>query len=180
MDKTDRRALVLALVDALRNAGSWCGETHVQKSLYILQSLGHVSTDFEFILYKHGPFSFELQEYFHTLRGDDLIGAVPSSFQFGTSLVVTEQGKRIEALRPQLIAKYAESFKKISNKLGKRSVRDLERIATAVYVTEELGADKSKKERAEKITEYKKHVPYAEAVQAIEEFEALAKELGQS
>lgn len=177
MDKTDRRALVLALVDALRAAGSWCGETHVQKSLYILQRLGQVSTNFDFILYKHGPFSFDLQEYFHTLRGDDLIGAAPSSFQYGTSLIVTEQGKRMKELRASLIAKHAESFKKISNKLGKRSVRDLEKIATAVYVTEELGADKSVQERAKKITEYKKHVPYSEAVQAVEEFEALAKEL---
>ncbi len=177
MDRTDRRALVLALVDALRASGSWCGETHVQKSCYILQRLVGLPTNFEFILYKHGPFSFDLQEYFHSLRGDDLIAAAPTGYRYGTSLLVTEHGKKIEQLRSDLIAKYAAQFKKVSDRLGPKSVRDLEKIATAVYVTDELGPDKSVEERAKKITEYKKHVSFKEATQAVEEFESIAKEL---
>lgn len=177
MDNTDRRALVLALVDALRASGSWCGETHVQKTCYILQRLVGLPTNFEFILYKHGPFSFDLQEYFHGLRGDNLIGAAPTSFQFGTSLVVTEQGKRIESLRSDLISKYQAHFEKISGLLGRKSVRDLEKIATAVYVTDELGKDKSVEERAKKIFEYKKHVTMKDATRAVEEFDEIAKVL---
>ena len=125
MDRTDKRALVLGLVDSLRAAGSSCGETHVQKSCYVLQTILGLPTGFDFILYKHGPFSFDLQEYFHTLRGDELITAAPTKFQFGTSLVVTEQGQHIEKMRSELIQKYSKAFKTISSQLGKKTVRDL-------------------------------------------------------
>ena len=40
MDRTDRRALVLALVDALRASGSWCGETQAQAAAQQMQGPG--------------------------------------------------------------------------------------------------------------------------------------------
>ena len=30
-------AVLLTLLDALKQRGSWCGETHLQKSVYVLQ-----------------------------------------------------------------------------------------------------------------------------------------------
>ena len=37
MTQKERRALVCRLVKAMRDAGSWTGETHIQKCLYFLQ-----------------------------------------------------------------------------------------------------------------------------------------------
>jgi hypothetical protein len=173
MDRTDKRALVLALVDALRTAGSWCGETHIQKTCYVLQTSLNLPTDFEFVLYKHGPFSFGLQEYIGELRGDDLLAAVPTDFPYGTSLAVTPQGKQIEALRKDLVAKYSKQLTLISERLGRKGVKDLEKIATAIFVTKELGADATLQDRAKLITEYKKHLSMTEAEQAINEADSL-------
>ncbi len=174
MDRTDRRALVLALVDALKSSGSWCGDTHVQKSCYVLQTLLGFPTGFDFILYKHGPFAFDFQEFMHGLRGDDLIAAVPTEFQYGSSLLVTPQGKRIISLRAELVNKYSNQLKTVSERLGKKTVRDLEKIATAVFVTQELGKSASIQDRAKRITHYKKHVKFEEAEGAIKEADQLA------
>ncbi|MCL6557372.1 MAG: hypothetical protein K6U74_00970, partial [Firmicutes bacterium] len=57
-----RKALLLSLVKAMESQGSWCGETHIQKCSYFLQAMLGVPLGFEFILYKHGPFSFDLRD----------------------------------------------------------------------------------------------------------------------
>ena len=53
--------LVLLLLDQMSKQDSWCGETHVQKCAFFLQEGLEVPLDFEFIMYKYGPFSFELR-----------------------------------------------------------------------------------------------------------------------
>ena len=57
-----RNVMVLTLARKIRNRGSWCGETHLQKAVYLLQDLAGVETGLEFVLYKHGPFSFGLRD----------------------------------------------------------------------------------------------------------------------
>jgi uncharacterized protein YwgA len=60
MDRLRRAAILTRLIEQLRNGGSWCGETHVQKATFFLQELLNVPLSLDFILYKHGPFSFDL------------------------------------------------------------------------------------------------------------------------
>ena len=62
MKKSQRDAVLLSLVGEMINKGSWCGETHIQKAAYFLQVLLEVPLEFDFILYKHGPFSFDLSD----------------------------------------------------------------------------------------------------------------------
>lgn len=173
MDKMDRRAMVLALVDALRESGSWCGETHIQKSCYALQTLFEWPTDFDFTLYKHGPFSFDLEDYVGELWSDNLLAAVPTDFSLGTGLTVTEPGKEIGNLRKDLVQRYSKELKLVSEQLGRKHVCELEKIATAIYVTQELGTTVSVEERARRITHYKKHVSEGEAEAAVLEADAL-------
>ncbi len=176
MDRTDKRALVLAIVDSLKKAGSTCGETHIQKSCFVLQSHFGLPTNFNFVLYKHGPYSFDLQEYLNGLRGDDLLSTAPTNLPYGTSLCVTERGKQIEQLRKSLIEEHSEKLDQICQSFGRKNVRDLEKIATAVYVTQELGDSASAEDRAKRITYFKKHVSYADALAAVKE----ADEIGSS
>ena len=62
MNRLQRAAVLLTLLEQLQARGSWCGETHVQKSVYFLQDLLQVPLGFEFVLYKHGPYSFDLND----------------------------------------------------------------------------------------------------------------------
>lgn len=73
MNRMKRSALLTKLVQRLRDEGSWGGETHVQKVTYFLQELMEVPLDFDFILYKHGPYSFDLHDEIAALRGDGLL-----------------------------------------------------------------------------------------------------------
>lgn len=77
MDRLKRGAILVQLVRELRENGSWCGETHLQKGTYLLQELTKVPLGLEFILYKHGPFSFDLRDELTGLRADEVIALQP-------------------------------------------------------------------------------------------------------
>src|SRR6266545_4036200 len=62
MKRLQRAALLTELVEQMRAHDSWCGETHLQKATYFLQELLDVEMDYDFVLYKHGPFSFDLRD----------------------------------------------------------------------------------------------------------------------
>ena len=46
MESSAKKAVVIALMRALAEAGSWCGETHVQKAVFMLQTVAHVPTGY--------------------------------------------------------------------------------------------------------------------------------------
>lgn len=64
MDAADqkRQALILFIVRKLSEQKGWHGTLFVQRFIYLLQELLDVPLDLFFILYKHGPYSFELEE----------------------------------------------------------------------------------------------------------------------
>ena len=62
MNRLAQQAILSGLATRLGSRGSWVGETHLQKAAYLLSQLRGVDFDFDFILYKHGPFSFELRD----------------------------------------------------------------------------------------------------------------------
>lgn len=49
MEGLQRAAVVFSLIDALSAAGSWCGETHIQKATYFLQEMLDVQLGYDFI-----------------------------------------------------------------------------------------------------------------------------------
>ena len=57
-------SIVLYVMKALKANGSWCGETHVQKTVSPCQELFGLGSNFKFILYKHRPHSFHYQYIF--------------------------------------------------------------------------------------------------------------------
>jgi hypothetical protein len=61
MNRLSQDAVLVGLARRLYEQGSWTGETHIQKAAYLLHELLAVPFDFAFILYKHGPFSFDLR-----------------------------------------------------------------------------------------------------------------------
>ena len=73
MTDLNQANLILNLAVALRNNGSWAGETHIQKGSYFLDTLLNVPTGLNFILYKHGPFSFDLRELLTDMEAQGFI-----------------------------------------------------------------------------------------------------------
>ncbi|HWP96136.1 MAG TPA: hypothetical protein VN426_04740 [Syntrophomonadaceae bacterium] len=174
MEDIKKQVVVLSLIESMKNSGSWCGETHIQKSVYFLQTMLNVPTDFDFILYKHGPFSFELRDSLGEMRGNMLVEST-SRFPYGPSYRSTASGKALIERYPKTAAAYQKQMEYITRHFAGLGVAELERLATALYVTEKEG-HVSVEERAKKINEIKPHIPIDIAEAAIHEVEKIEHE----
>src|SRR6185437_9687909 len=134
MNKGQRSAVVLKMLKSLSREGSWCGETHLQKAIFLLQEVTDVETGFKFILYKHGPFSFDLRDAIAELSAEGLIDYVVRDRNYGPSIVATSMTKEFLQRFPKTQAKYSDTVKFIAQWVGDRRVSDLERLGTAVFV----------------------------------------------
>lgn len=178
MDRLPRAAILTRLAAELRQSGSWCGETHMQKAVYLLQELLGVPTDFPFILYLHGPFSFDLRDELTSLRADELLVLEPQAPPYGPRLAVTDRAVRLEAAFGKVVDTYSKPIGFIAGTLGQRSVVELEQIATALYVTKNRTGehDASVAARADCLHRLKPHIPTVTAAKAIEEMDRLSAE----
>ena len=174
MEQNEQAAIVLTLMDALHSQNSWCGETHVQKCAYLVQEVLELPPEFEFVLYKHGPYSFDLHDLLGEMRADLLIDRETRPAPYGPSLKPSESGAKL-LQHASTTAPYEAAIASVAKRFGKRGVSDLERIGTAMYVTR-MG-DREPDERARLITELKPHVVYEEALKAVQEVDEL---LGQA
>ena len=174
MEEIKKQVVVLSLIESMKNYGSWCGETHIQKSVYFLQTMLNVPTDFDFILYKHGPFSFELRESLGEMRGNMLV-ELTSRFPYGPSYSSTASGRALIERYPKTATEYQKQVEYITRHFAGLGVAELERLATALYVTEKEG-HVSVEERAKKINEIKPHIPIDIAEVAIHKVEKIQHE----
>lgn len=171
MNRLDRASLLVALTEKLRASGSWAGETHVQKATYILERVLGVPADFEFILYKHGPFSFDLRDEISALRGEGFIDWEVKSERYGPSLRAGALSGALKHQFPAMPEKYAAEIDFVASRLGNKNVAELERLATAIYVTKDEHTPQDR--RAARINEVKPHVSLFEAETAVAEADKL-------
>lgn len=176
MNRLQGDVVILSLIDNLKKKGSWCGETHIQKATYFLQELFNIPLGFEFILYKHGPFSFDLSDELTAMRADMLIRLQPQPRPYGPSLVPSNSSKLLTKHFPETLKKYDSNIQFVANKFRDRGVAELERLATALYVTLEINPDGSPDLRAQCITELKPHVNMEEARAAVKEMDEIISE----
>jgi hypothetical protein len=174
MDRLQRAAILTELIDRLRAQGSWCGETHVQKAVYFLQEILGVSTGFEYILYKHGPYSFDLAADITALRADFLIELNHRSPGYGPGLVPTPTSTDLRGRYGRTLANCRPEIEFIAKAFGARGVADLEKLATALYVTRQMGDSANSQVRASRIHQLKPHVSESDALAALSEFERIA------
>lgn len=169
MSNLEQSSLILSLAVALKQNGSWAGETHIQKGGYFLTNLLAVPTGVNFILYKHGPFSFELRELLTDMEALGFIkwNSVPP---YGPSISEGQFAAQLRAKFAGLATQYEPQVNFVARHLGHRNVANLERLATALYVTEEGYQGPS---RVTRIVELKPHVEVLLAEKAVEEFERI-------
>ncbi len=69
--------------------------------------------------------------------------------------------------------KYQQQIKFISEKLSRLGVAQLERLATAFYVTMEEGREQTVSYQATRVHELKPHVPLNQAIDAVQKVDEL-------
>ncbi|OPX87101.1 MAG: hypothetical protein A4E53_02631 [Pelotomaculum sp. PtaB.Bin104] len=173
MEDARRQAVVLSLIEKMDLYGSWCGETHIQKSLYFLQEMLGVPTKYDFILYKHGPFSFDLRDELSVMRANMIIEIQSKPYPYGSSHYPGEAAERIKELYPKTTKEYERQIDFIARRLALLRVAELERLATALYVKLEKADDQTVQTLARRIHELKPHVSIEDARQAVEEVQSL-------
>ena len=166
MDRMAKAALIAELIERLRHKGSWCGETHVQKAVYFLQNLMRVPLQFDFILYKHGPFSFDLRDELTALRADGLL-RLETQGLYGARIATTDQSSYIREFYPRTLSRSNRAIDFTSGQIGEKGVVELERLATALFVTRQSGRQASIDSRVKSLVTLKPHIPKAEAQIAV-------------
>lgn len=174
MNDLQRSAIVATLVKECQARHAFCGETMIQKSVFFLQELMKVPLRFDFQLYIYGPFSFELQRHVSSMMADDMIAVRP--LEYGSTFEPGEQVSYLERHSAATIAAYREAVDFVVKHLAGRGVKQLERVATALYFTVATN-DLSMDERAAKICEVKPHITREEARKAVEEVDRWRMEL---
>ena len=175
LDTHRKAAIITKMARLLRAAGSCCGETHLQKAIYVLQTLTDVPLGYEFILYQYGPFSFDLRTEINACEADGFLALEPQPVPYGPKLAATARAEALHARLPKTLGLYEPRMRFVAQSLGALGVTGLERLATALYVTEELGPAARLDRRARLLRQYKPHISLASAFDALREIDGLAK-----
>jgi hypothetical protein len=180
VNRWERNGVLLAQITQLKERGSWCGETHVQKASYFIQELTHVPLGFDFILYRHGPFSFDLRDELTELRAVAYLELEARQQPYGPSFVVTRDGRRLVEQHKEVAERFEKEMAFVVERLADKNVAELERLATALFLTlrDEKGEER---DRAAGLHAVKPHISEDEALDAVrtvdrwmEEFSGLA------
>src|ERR1044072_2432433 len=130
---SSRCALVVDLVRRLRERGSWCGETHLQKALYILQDITNSNFGYKFVIYKHGPYSFEFNNELSAMRASNILEFEFPKEGYGPSIGITPFGERVYEINSENIGAFARVEDFLANWFSGSDVKHLEKIATAYF-----------------------------------------------
>ena len=174
MDSLEREALLVLLAKELWARGSWCGETHLQKAAFFLQDLARVPLGYDFMLYKHGPFSFDLRDEVRELVAYQLLDVKTQEPPYGPRLATNDGGLNLIETYPRAAEDFAEQITAIADTLGSRGAAELEKLGTALWYLVR-GNGETRQEKAEKIHERKPHITVEEALEALDEVEGLLK-----
>jgi uncharacterized protein YwgA len=174
MDKMRKAVILTSLASKLREHDSWCGETHMQKSTYVLQELLGVPLDFDFILYMYGPFSFDLRSELTALRADGLLD-LETTPPYGPRFSPTKQSELLRERFPKTMRRYNDRIDFVAKTFGNKKVGELERLATALYLIKKFG-DSSKENQAKLMSILKPHISENEAREALEQANQIVKE----
>jgi len=132
MKEGERLRLLASVVQMLDEVGSWTGRMHIQKFLYFAQELLGLESDYEFVLYQRGPYSFDLDADIRSLRSIGAVDITPKP-PYGPSYGVTALGEVLGKPSPvgkQVLAK----LQALASELGPKRATDLELLATTLYV----------------------------------------------
>jgi len=133
MKESQKLGLLSSIVRKLNQVDSWTGRMHIQKFIYFAQELLALPSDYDFILYQRGPYSFDLDTEIRSLRS---IGAVEITLRpppYGPTYSSTGLGELISR-RSTVGGETDDKLTALAEELGPKQARDLELLATTLYV----------------------------------------------
>ncbi len=177
MDLLRKIALVSELLDRIRANNVWAGPVHLQKSMFFLQEMRGVPLDFEFVLYRYGPYSFELQDEIEYIRGSGFLKwFFHDSPGYATGLETTEASRNIRDKLPKLMDKYEDDLAFVSENIGPMRSMQLERVSTSFYyMVKGLEGDE---DIAREVCKVKPHIDYSDAAEAVQQVRQFAEQSG--
>lgn len=167
-------AVVVAMVDKLRRHDSWAGQTHLQKALYICEQMLAMPLGLDYQLHHYGPFSRSLEQSIQRLVADSALTFVPQPPPYGPRIATSEGAETIRHAHPDVVAQYDEGLEFVATMINRRGIRDLERIATALWMIEEQGST-DPDATAEAIRAIKDHISHNQGVAAYYEVHAMRR-----
>ena len=167
MNQSERKAVIGSLVAAMRSHGSWAGETHIQKSTLLLQGLCGVPLQYQFILYIHGPFSFDLRSELAEMRVGLYLDLEPRP-PYGPSYSLGTHGKALANSN----CIYSDEIEFIAQELAEKDTRELEKLSTAFFI-QQKSPHFPVSEIASTISHLKPHIPESAALEAVNEVKEL-------
>ena len=168
MERLRRAALLSRLIEKLRERESRCGEPHVQKAAFFLQELMDVPLGFTFIMYKDGPYSFDLRDDLTGLRADEIVRLEPQ-WPSGPRIGLTDRSRHIKRMYVRTLQNYEDEIDSVATWLGPKGLADLERCGTALFVTRHADLEGSVDSRVEEVVRRRPHVSRRDARVAVEE-----------
>lgn len=159
-----KHAILLAVIECLLRHGSWTGKTHVQKALSLLRDSGRMPVPFEFVLYKHGPYSFEIEAELEELRSYGGITVEPNEQGYGVVLQPGTMASFVHAMAA-LSPNELQAIESVCEFIGNRNVAELERLATASWIRHQEGKSE-RADVAERLHALKPHIAVADAERA--------------
>ena len=129
LNSRELKAVLCQLVHKMGEQESWTGHTQVQKSCLFLQKMLNVPLGYDFELYLHGPYSFELKDDLEDMLFMEELGLKPRP-GYGPSFFVTDRGEG----RMDKISEYLSEIEFVANEVARKDVRQLEQISTAYFL----------------------------------------------
>ncbi|AEA46126.1 hypothetical protein Arcve_0085 [Archaeoglobus veneficus SNP6] len=139
--------LILYVVKKLNEVGSWAGNTHLQKIIYLIQSTCNIKL-YDFVLYHYGPYSFDLREDVDLLTISNYLERDVDEFGYHYRLS--------SVLEPSIPSEIRDKVDRIVKVFGKAPTTLLELITTVDYVARK-SPGKSDNEIVEIVKKIKPH-----------------------
>jgi uncharacterized protein YwgA len=171
-----KHALILAMIGALQRQGSRTGKTHIIKGLFLAHAAGLFDVPFEFFLYKHGPYSTDIEENIEQMKSYGATEVEPAFDGYGVMLSPGDMASFAQQRAP-LPASTLEGIRKVCQFLRYKNVTHLERLATAAWIRTREGIHDGDAV-ARRLNELKPHISLNEARQAEDEVRVFLEEVG--
>ena len=102
------------------------------------------------------------------MQADKLLKIEPQQRPFGPRFATTDFADKLESHFPKTMMEMSSKLDFIAGKLQGKGVVDLEKLATAIYVTKHHDSCRTREERANKLHELKPHVSLTDAQSALD------------
>jgi hypothetical protein len=109
------------------------------------------------------------------MRADRLLERQPQPAPYGPRILVTERGRELEQRLARTMERYGPRLDWVAQQLGPKNVLDLERLATALWITRQ-NPQTDDDTRATELTQIKPHVNRDAALAAVREIDELLQQ----